>query len=372
MEQSLFFQYIAKYFPALVLSITEKLNDKNGDRALAYLYRDLLAKNYSVDGRWQSLTGQYSRVAADVVAMDSSLPLKKRDSLYKATGDIPKMGMQLYLNEKQLSDIDAMIAMGTDINTIVQRIFEDTPRVIQGIYERVEGMFLEGLSTGMALSEPGDATLDTVGTGVRIDYGFMADHQFGVAVPWSGNATTATPLDDIRKMLDKAQLDDGNSVDVAYTDRATIDAMLATQQVRETFAFSIGYAITANTPIPIPSLDQANAAIRARYGFEFRMVDRAIRTERDGKQTTVRPWKAGMITFLPTGQIGGLVWTRLAEMNHPVSGVSYQSTDDYILVAKYRKNEPSLTEVTSSQARVVPVISNVDRIYQIDTTLVQA
>lgn len=371
MEQSLFFQYIQRYFPQLVLAFTEKLNGKNGELAPTYLYRDLLNRSYSVDGRWQSLIGEYSRVAADIVAMDSSLPLKKRESLAKANGDIPKMGMQLYLNEKQLSDLDAMIAMGADVDTIVQKIFEDTPRVIQGIYERLEFMFLRGLSTGVTLAEPGDANQDTVGTGIRVDYGFLPKNQFGVSVLWSGNPTTATPLDDIRRMLDKARIEDGNNVDVAYTDRATIDAMLATDQVRQTYAFSIGYP-SLEGPLPIPSLEQANGAISARYGFTFRIVDRAIRTERDGKQTTVRPWKQGKITFTPSGPVGSLVWTRLAEMNHPVQGVSYQNTDDFILVSKYRKNEPSLTEVTSSQARVVPVISNVDRIYQIDTTTVQA
>lgn len=91
MEQSLYFKYIEKYFPKIVLGITEKLNDKN-QTTLSYLHKQLLGTDYSVDGRWESLTGTYSRVAADVVSMDSSLPLKKRDSLGRASGDLPKIG----------------------------------------------------------------------------------------------------------------------------------------------------------------------------------------------------------------------------------------------------------------------------------------
>jgi len=59
-------------------------------------------------------------------------------------------------------------------------------------------------------------------------------------------------------------------------------------------------------------------------------------------------------------------------MNHPVAGVSYQTADQYILVSKYRVNRPSLREYTTSQARVVPVIYNVERIYTQDIETVQA
>lgn len=104
---------IQKNFPKLILAIVEKLNDKNQTQ-LSYMFKQLLKTDYSVDGRWASLTGQYTRVAADVVAMDSPLPLKKRDSLEKASGELPKMGMELFLNEKQMTDIDTLLAQGFD------------------------------------------------------------------------------------------------------------------------------------------------------------------------------------------------------------------------------------------------------------------
>ena len=54
-------------------------------------------------------------------------------------------------------------------------------------------------------------------------------------------------------------------------------------------------------------------------------------------------------------------------MNHPVSGVAYQTADNYILVSKYRVNRPALKEFTTSQARVALFISNPERIYTLDT-----
>lgn len=100
---------VNKYFPQLVASVVEKLNGKN-QTALTYMYRDHLTNTYSQDGRWASITAEYTRVAADVVSMDAELPLKSRDKVSTAEGQIPKVGMKLYMSEKQLKDLDNMIA----------------------------------------------------------------------------------------------------------------------------------------------------------------------------------------------------------------------------------------------------------------------
>ena len=107
--------------------------------------------------------------------------------------------------------------------------------------------------------------------------------------------------------------------------------------------------------------------LSSRYGFTVTKIDRTVITEKNGARTAQKPWKKGTIVFVCDASVGSLVWTRLAEMNHPVSNVAYQTADNYILVSKYRVNRPSLKEFTTSQARVVPIISNPDRIYTLDT-----
>lgn len=125
MEKSFYFEYAQKFFPQLVLSIVEKINERNKTKQ-TYMYKDLLNPDFSADGKWASILADYSRVAADVVSLDSELPLKKRDSLSTATGDIPKLGMKLYLTEKQMKDVDNMIAQGLPVNLIINKIFADT------------------------------------------------------------------------------------------------------------------------------------------------------------------------------------------------------------------------------------------------------
>lgn len=364
MEQSFYFEYIQKYFPQLVLSIVQKLNGTNN--AMTYMYRELLNPVYSVDGRWATLQGNYTRVAADVVSMDSPLPLLSRDSIEVKSGFIPKLGISIALNEKQMSDIDAMVNSGAAEAQVARALFEDTAKVIEAVYERLEYMFLLGLSTGAATADANN----NVGTETRINYGFKSENKFGVSKVWSGNASTATPLDDIKRVMDKADAD-GNSIIAVYADDAWIDAACASEQVRSYFAFALNNVGTTASNVPVLDRTQLASVLERKYNITLNRVNRSCRTEINGVQKSVKPWKTGSATFVCDERIGDLVWTNTAEANRPVSGVSYQTADDYILVSKFSQNNP-IKEFTASQARVCPVISNIDRIYTLDSTNVQA
>ena len=360
MEKSIHFEYVQKYFPQLVLSLTEKLNDSNNP--LTYLYRTLLNKQFSADGRWASVLAQYTRVAADVVALDSELPLKARDSVSSVTGDIPKIGMKLYLTEKQLKDIDSMLAQpNLPINTVLQSIFADLPRCIEGVYERIEDMFLSEMSTGVGLSERNN------GTGVRINVGYKAENMFGVAQTWNENPTTATPLTDIQKKVIEKALADGNTITDVYMDDFALHALYKNKEVKEAYAFNQNFV---GTQIPNLGLTQLNSVFSEKWGITVHRVARKVRTELNGVQQVHNPWAEGRLVFVCDDRIGSLVWTTLAEDSRRVAGVVYQNADDFILASRYSKNDP-FREITSSQAMVVPIINNVDRIYTVDPKTVQ-
>ena len=76
-----------------------------------------------------------------------------------------------------------------------------------------------------------------------------------------------------------------------------------------------------------------------------------------------------MVSGITAPIMGSLVSAQLAEVSHPVNGVAYQNVGN-ILVSKFRMNRPSLSEWTSGQARILPVISQ--PYYLLDTAAVQA
>ncbi len=361
MEKSFYFEYVKQYFPVLVASIVEKLNEKRAN-SLPYLFKERLTTDYSADGRWASVLAEYNRVAADVVALDSELPLKSRDSLTTASGEIPKLGMKLYLTEKQMKDIDSMIAQQLPTAQIVRKIFNDLPRCMEGVWERLEDMFLSGLSTGVALSTRNN------GTGVRIDYGYLDANKFGATTLWTTNAT-ATPLDDMQKIFDKA-LADQNTITDVWMDDTALNNFYKSKQVREQFAFDNQIVVASGSTVPTLDFDKSAQVVMKKWGATLHRVARSIKTELNGVKSNHKPWQDGMVAFTCDETLGSLVWTNTAEATRPVGGVEYQTADEYILLSKYSKTDP-LREFTCSQAMVVPIINNVDRIYTLDSKTVQ-
>jgi hypothetical protein len=358
MEKSMFLEWVQKYFPGITIRIVETLNGEK--RQPTYLHRRMLKKEFSVDGKWESVFVNNTLVAADVVAMDSPLPLKKRDAIGKANGEIPKMGIELKLNENQLTALDTLVAKNAPDAQIIAKLFADTPRVIGGIYERNEFIFLEGLSTGVSVV----ADDKNVGTGIRLDYKYLDANKFTPTISWL--SPTATPLSDIRRVLEKAAETDGNPITTIMMDPASYNAMKASQEGKDLYATSIGNF--GNTK-PVPTTKQFDEVFSSEFSVNIIRVNRTVKTEKNAKQTAFKPWAKGAVVFLTAEEVGDLVWSELAEMNHPVDGVTYNTVDDFILVSKYRKNQPSLGEFTNAQARVVPVIANVDQIYLLSGVL---
>lgn len=363
MNESLYFDLVSKYFPRLVLSVEEKLNGKNGNAALTYMFRDFLKNDYAADGRWSSVMAEYSRVAADVVALSSPLPVKSRDAIETASGKLPKLGLKFELSEQEMKNIDNLINQkNPNLSIIKEKVFADTPRVISAVLERIEDMFLTGLSTGVALAPRNE------GTGIRVSYGYSEKNKFGVKVKWDDADGNYMPLDDISRLIDKATLNDGNVPTHLFVDDTWLNAFYKSKQVREQYAFDMDFV---GQNIPILDFKKAAGVLERRWGLTLHRVARTIKTEVNGERENHKPWANGVSVFACDDILGSVVWTDVAEATRPVNGVKYQTADDFILVSKYAKNDP-LREYTASQAMAAPIIHNVDRIYVLDTNTVQA
>lgn len=121
MIQSDFKDWIDKYFAGVVLEVVEKINGTEAAPS-AYFHKRMLTPVFSTSGKWEAINADYGHVMADVVSMDSPLPLKKRDSQGGASGRIPKSGQKLWLNETQLTDLDTLIATGGTKAQIAEKI----------------------------------------------------------------------------------------------------------------------------------------------------------------------------------------------------------------------------------------------------------
>lgn len=354
---SLFIEFVKKYFKPLSNKYVDKINDiKNAPQ---YFFKSMLRKSYSIDLKWESGSVNNSIVAADVVAMDSPLPLKKRGALRRASGDLPKLGMKFSKGEKLLTDIQIMRAKGVAEAEIARKIFEDTPKCISGIYERLEDAFLTGLSEGVTLVPEED----NVGTGIRVDFGFLDANKYGASKKWGD--LNYMPLDDINNVISAAQ-ENGHKIERIMIGKAAYNNLRNSEDAKVLVANFQRLAFADASILKTPSKSAFNEAFQDEYDCELVVVDRTIRVEKNGVQKKIKPFDTNKLVFLTSDVIGSLVYGTLAEEGTPVGGVEYAKVDDYILISKYSKNDP-LQEFTSSQALVLPVIENVDEIYVLNT-----
>ena len=258
-----------------------------------------------------------------------------------------------------------MKAKGTAFAQVISKMTNDAVSCVTGIDERNEATFLKGLSEGITLVEDED----NVGVGIRVNYNYLDANKYGVAVKW-GEAGF-TPVSDIAHVLSKIS-DDQNDCTVIALSLAQYNLMRRSDEGRQLAANYASQVVLENSVLPVPTPQKFDEAFAAEYGgVKFLKINRTVTIEKDGKRKKIRPWNDNKIVFLPSEEVGALVYGTLAEETNPVTGVVYTKANEYVLVSKYSKNDP-LQEYTSSQALCLPVIEGVDEIYQMDVTEAQA
>lgn len=354
MEKSLFSEFLGKTFGALVQRFYERINGKK--EAPVYIHKALFREEFSADGRFSSLSGFGTRVTADIVSLDSSLPLKKRDSIGKAEGRIPKIGMKMTLNENQMVEIELLKARG-QFDRVSNILYQDAFRCITGVEEMLEYLSLQAVSTGII--EVKDE--DKPGVGVRVDYGVKEDNTFGVATAWSDAA--ADPIVDIDRMVDGAR-DLGYSLRYLHMNKKLSKAFLNNDKVRE--FYSSYQQLPQGSYVLKPTLEKINDALQSEYGVVINVIDRTVQFERDGNREVKDCFADNMVVGTVDLNLGTLTYTDLAEETYSASQVQYNKAGSYTLVSKYHKNDP-IREFTSSQARVLPVLQDVDSLFYLNT-----
>lgn len=357
MNSSLFLKYVLSFFPILK-TLIEKINGKRKNE-LTYLHKDtsILRRVYSTDNKWEADTVDTSYVAADYVAIDSPVPLKARDRIAVANGKLPKMGMKKHLKESEILALRMMEVQGGQTAEIRRKLAQDPVSCSVGIDERNEYALLYGLSNGYVAVRDDDNPKELL----RISYQYLEDNKLGI-----NSTKEGLTVDDLKNTIDRAA-SDGNTIIQFWIAKTAFDALKKTQGAKELVATYNGQSYDSNTKLPTPTTSKFQEAFEDETGVTFRIINRTVRLEEDGVRRSVKPWNKNMVIGVCNTMIGALVYGQVAEATNRVNGVTYQQID-YKLISQYSTTDP-LMETTAIQAYCLPVVEDVDTIYQIDLTV---
>jgi len=348
MEKSLFIELVVKYFASYILRLTTFINDKEGTQR--YWFAEMLDKQYTPDLKWTNISINDRAVMADVVALDANFPLKKRGRLSTASGEITKLATKRTLNETQMSEIIRLqdSRFGTETQ-IAQILFADTKAVVVSIWERIEYMYLQGLSSGFyAVEQENNVGLSEI----RVNLGLPESQRFGAVVKWSD--PLAKPIDDIERVLQNQTDNNKRKSAAIMMDRSTWFAFRSNEQVKQYIAGYLRYQIADN--LATPQLEVVNEFLSKEYGLTIVIVDRSVVFEKNNQEQSFNCWTPNAVVFVPQLRgIGKLFHSTLAAEAFPDETRSQQKVDGYIIVQKYSERGDTPFEVTSSQALAVPV-----------------
>ena len=360
MLQTSFYEYVSKFMPKLQ-SLVELVNGKR-EKTRTYLFKSLLRREYSPDQKWASASVDSSLVAADMVAMDSPLSPKTRPSLESASGELPKIGTYRIMKESQINQVNLMRQQNRPMPEIAQKLSQDPVDCVNGIDERIELAFLQGLSEGVIIVP----NADDPSVGMRIDFNYKAANCFGV------ETKDVITYDDVQRPIEKADAD-GNSIVAIFISKKLHTKLRNTTWAKVLVANYRGQSYTYAATLPVPPAQAFNEAFADdNNGIQFIIIDRSVTIEKNGKKTNIKPFNENnMIYVTNANQVGALVWGTLAEAAEATAETKstaaiYSIVDQFKLVARYRTTNP-YQEHTTAQAMVLPVIENVDQIYMLKT-----
>ena len=355
-------------------SLLKELNKKNisafvnraRDTYLKQMFWPLFfSLKYTTQLTWESLSGSSGApVMADVVEYNSSAPLKTRRTISKAHGDIPKIAIKRRMDEKDFNEYLNMRALASgDMNksAILDIVFNDVDFAYTGVLARTEFLCLQALSYGsLSLTASNN---NGIITETAVDFGIPAANKTAVGTIWA-TAASATPLADIQSVVDTAE-EDGRTIETIIMDKATFNKMAACTEVKDAFAL---FQRISGSRKSTPTLGDVNTMLESMLLPRIMVVNSAVRFESgDHALSSVKPWKTGYVSFIPTMKIGEMKHGPIAEENsEAVKKNALMVKKDHVLITKFSEIEP-FAEFTKGQANAFPVFSDVDGVFILKT-----
>jgi hypothetical protein len=296
-----------------------------------------------------------SRIAADVVAYNSSAPEKTRKTVNKLSGVIPAIRIKRSMKETDLNTYNVLRSMATsDQIALLELVFGDIDFCVDGVLARLEWLALTAISTGqISLSRSNNSGVVTENV---IDFQVPTANKVGVGTVWS-DATNGKPVTDIETVMAL-----GRTLGVTFKtilmNPVTFNYLRATAEIKD---YAAPFALYGGVRVKrAPGIDVINEALRADGKPVIQIIDANVGIETDLHAISyANPFANSRVSFLATDTLGTTQVGPIAEETNPPKQV-IQSKKGPILVSKWSEVDP-VKEITKAETNAFPVFTAVDR-----------
>lgn len=344
------------------------------DNSLDALNQQTIWRNYLTVGipsaslTFEAVIGR-SRIeaAASIVDPGSKKPIRARNKGDVYTGKIPSIRQKFPMSEQDFRNmmmLESVIANpAARKQELIRLIYDDISKSAVATDRRVDIMLLQALST-LQVDIGTTNNPDGVAYGT-VDLLSNAYQKQGVPVVWS-DATNADPFADIEAFVQKNATSRGRTFSKILIPYELWVNMKKNVKVKAALNTFWGYK---NNALGAVTVGTVNEWLIANMLPAIEIVNYTAGIEVDGVMTTIRPFSATNVSFVPSGIIGTLENAIAVEERHPSPDVQY-AMFGRTLVSKWGETDPRL-EYTGCELNAFPAI-DVDAVYVLTTETVQA
>lgn len=283
-------------------------------------------------------------------AFDVAAIPRPRLGFERLATEMPFFKESMYIDEELRQELNKVIEAGnqTIIDTIVNRIFDDETRLLEGAAAQRERMRMMMLTTGMI-------SLSGNGQVYDYDYGIPSSHKITTAKSWSD--PTATIIDDIRTLKETIVNDTGVEVTRAICSSKVLGYMRKNTELKQTImVLTDGQGFVSDARILQFFLDE--------IGVDIQTNDKRYIDETGTQQRYIAD---DVFVMFPAGQLG-TTWfgTTPEQSDLMTSGAANVSiVDTGVAITTMQKTDPVNVETKVTQI-CLPDFPTADQIGIID------
>lgn len=290
-------------------------------------------------------------VALKVSAFDAKSVPRPRIGFEKLTAEMPFFKESMYIDEKLRQELNIVLGTGNQalIDTVVNRIFADTVKLIEGASAAREAMRAMAVTTGIV-------SLTANGQSYSYDYGIPASHKFTAA---TFNTAAFDVIAYINEVCDKIEEDSGERPSRAVCSRDQMRKLMYNEAIKKSIYLFGNGAGTLNEKTLISFIEE-------QTGVTFQVYSKRYI---DSSDSSVKFVPDNTIALFPEGTLG-TTWfgTTPEESDLAASAAANVSiTDLGVAVCTTQHTDPVNVETKVSMI-CLPSFETANQIAIIDTT----
>ncbi len=325
-----------------------------------FAWRQLFPLRYTPKFDLKGIEGKEGiPISADRVAFNTKAPLKSRKTIGSWSGTLEKIAISREKDEIEINEYNDLKVLAAAADTdkaakqhIVDMIYDDVEFCNNGMDAKIEldamRIASHGIKTYTKEVDGENATEDI------INFNVPKENFHGAKVKWS-DAENADGLGDIMTMVRSLKKSGKRAPAYIFMEQQAFDYLCAqTKTAKRLFtaaALKNDMIFTAERV----SLDSINSYLASKTMPKIAILDTWVTIQdKDGKETTVKPWAENVVVFSLTAQLG---WTWYKTVPKVQNTEALQAYGAFYKTTRYSELNPML-EVTMAEAYVQPALIN--------------